>query len=270
MEIIEEKDIISLFIVGEPATPATQNIVDILAQQVTCTIYLQKKSLPGEMKIHGGKITITPNVGHTEGQFTSGYFIEPYRGIVVDYKPPLWNNAAVHFTSPLQEKKKDSRYTALSNFDAPAEAYSFSNFYDYNDFLLILNNQIALYKSTGQVFNIISFKLDKLAEQNGLITINQLQNAVRLVTDKKDKICVIENKVVVLITRGDKKNVTNIISKIQTNLPNNNPDYLKTVLQYISVLPIEVNEQIENAESLMKYISSEDNQMRNINNYNTF
>ena len=282
LETIEEKNIISLFVIGEPATPVAQSIVDLLAQQVTGTIYLQKKPLQVEGKLQGGKITITPNIGHTEGQFSSNYFIEPNKGIVTDFRKPSLQKSFqmpqqnFSFTSqniapPPPADKQDHRYLKLSSFEIPSEPYSFSNLYDYNDFLLILNNQIALYKSTGQIFNVVAFKMDSQAVQNGLLTINQLQNAVRLATDKKDKICVRENKVVILITRGDKKAVQNLISKIQNNLPSTNPEYIRMVLGYISVMSIEIDENIENAESLMNYITSEENVYRsNINLFDNF
>jgi hypothetical protein len=282
LETIEEKNIISLFVIGEPATPVAQSIVDLMAQQVTGTIYLQKKPLQAEGKFQGGKITITPNIGHTEGQFSSNYSIEPNKGIVTDYhKTTLQQNIQLpkqnfsftpqNIAPPPPVDKQDNRYLKLSSFEIPSEPYSFSNLYDYNDFLLILNNQIALYKSTGQVFNVVAFKMDSLAVQNGLLTINQLQNAVRLATDKKDKICVRDNKVVVLITRGDKKAVQNLISKIQNNLPSTNPEYIKMVLGYISVMSIEIDEHIENAESLMSFITSEENVTRkNINLFDNF
>lgn len=277
IEIIEEKDIISLYVLGEPATPVAQSIVDILAQHVTAVLYLQKKSGIVEGKNSGGKITITPNIGHTEGQFTANYYVEPYRGIIVDYKPkgfqpPVPNMPQQSFNPPVNKPvSKDSKYLTLSNFEMPAESYSFSNLYDYNDFLLILNNQIALYKSTGQIFNLVSFKLDPAVEQSGILTINQLQNAIRLASDKKDKICVSENKVMILITRSDKKSVPNLISKIQSNLPSSEPGQARNLLQYISVLSLESDERIENAESMMSYIFGEENTPKNNNDtYNNY
>ncbi|RJP69367.1 MAG: hypothetical protein C4539_07595 [Ignavibacteriales bacterium] len=281
IETIEEKDIISLFIVGEPATPVAQSIVDVMAQFVTGSIYLQKRPTVMENKYQGGKMTITPNIGHTEGQFTANYFIEPYKGIVVDYKPSYPTSTGIQapaqnsfFNQPAQTNKKDSKYLSLSSFEVQSEPYSFSNLYDYNDFLLLLNNQIALYKSTGQVFNLVTFKLDHAAEQQGLITMNQLQNAIRLGSDKKDKICLKDNKVIVLITRNDKKIVQELISKMQNNLPSVNPEYIRAVVNNISVLSVEIDEHIENAESLMDYIASDETHFRNnydsFNNYNKF
>ncbi|MGE5401496.1 MAG: RAD55 family ATPase [Ignavibacteriales bacterium] len=258
LETIEQKDTTSLFIIGEPATPVAQSIVDVLAQNVTATIFLQKKSLAGNSKAMDNKMIITPNIGHTEGQFSANYSIEAYKGIVTDFRPS--RPMDTHQTFPGMNKQvKDSRYLSLSNFEMTSEPYSFSNLYEYNDFQLILNNQIALYKSTGQLFNLVSFKLDPEAERSGLLTINQLQNAIRLATDKKDKICIYDNKVIVLLIRSDKKSLPGFVSKIQSNLPSNEPDYIKTVLQFISVLSVEIDEHIENADSIMSNVLAEEN-----------
>lgn len=261
----EQKDITSLFIIGEPATPVAQSIVDTLSQFVTATLYLQKRTLVNDTRSNMGKMIITPNVGHTEGQFVANYMIEPYKGIVTDYKPPIMQHQPISMQpQSLRPQVKDSRYMSLANFDTTsAEPYSFSNLYEYNDFLLLLNNQIALYKSTGQVFNLVSFKLDKEAENAGLLTVNQLQNAIRLATDKKDKICVCEDKIIVLLLRSDNKAIPALISKIQSNLPSNDPNYIKTVLQYVSVLSIEIDESVENADTLMNYVIGETKNSRN-------
>lgn len=270
IENSEQKDITSLFVIGEPATPVAQSIVDSLGQFVTATIYLQKRSIVSDTKSQLGKMIITPNVGHTEGQFAANYMIEPYKGIVTDHKPPVMQHQPISMRpQSLRPQTNDSRYMSLASFDTTAEPYSFSNLYEYNDFLLLLNNQIALYKTTGQIFNLVSFKLDREAEQAGLLTVNQLQNAIRLATDKKDKICICDDKVIVLLLRSDNKAIPALISKIQSNLPSNDSDYIKTVLQYISVLSIEIDESVENAESLMNYVIGETKNTRNsINSLN--
>jgi KaiC/GvpD/RAD55 family RecA-like ATPase len=279
LETIEEKNIISLFILGEPVTPLADTISDAVTNQVTGTIYLRKKPQTTEGKFQGGTITIVPNIGHTEGQFTANYNIEPNKGVVAECRksnlplnvPQQQNQIAPVENHPAftqQIYNREHRYLNLSSLNLPSEPYSFSNLYDYNDFLLILNNQIALFRSTGQIFNVVSFKLDLTAVQNGLITLNQLQNAVRLASDKKDKICIRENKVIILITRGDNKAVQNIISKIQNNLPSTNPEYIRLVLNYISVMSVEIDNHFENADILMNYIISEENiAQNNIHSY---
>ena len=52
-------------------------------------------------------MTITPNIGHTEGQFSANYSIEPYKGITVDFQPP----AHFHTTNP-----------AMTSIDFPQSA----------------------------------------------------------------------------------------------------------------------------------------------------
>ena len=63
-----------------------------------------------------------------------------------------------------------------------------TNQYSKEEFNLILNNQVALYKSTGQAFTLIVFKLDPQAEAAGIISTNQLNNAIRLPNEVEDVI----------------------------------------------------------------------------------
>lgn len=167
LETIEEKDITSLFVIGEPATQRAQSIVDIVTNYVTAVIQF-KKTDKSEDRYHGGQVTITPNVGHTEGRFTNSYQIVPNKGVTVELVPELRETSDYTFT-PINQRRFDQ-----TKIDLPSEPYAFSNIYNYNDFLLILNNQIALYKSTGQTFNLVSFKLDHAAQMKGLVTILSL------------------------------------------------------------------------------------------------
>ncbi|MCK9279817.1 MAG: RAD55 family ATPase [Melioribacteraceae bacterium] len=252
LETIEEKDITSLFVIGEPATQRAQSIVDIVTNYVTAVIQL-KKTDKSEDRYHGGQVVITPNVGHTEGRFTTTYQIVPNKGVTVELVPELRETSDYTFT-PINQRRFDQ-----TKIDLPSEPYAFSNIYNYNDFLLILNNQIALYKSTGQTFNLVSFKLDHSAQMKGLVTIQQLQNAVRLSTNKKDKICLIENKVIVLLVRGNTKSVMDLTVSFQNNLPNQDIRYINTVSELISIFNLEVDDKVENAENMMDLIITAEN-----------
>ncbi len=252
LEHIEERDVSSLFIVGEPATERAEEIVDSLAQYVTGLIYLRKSGKKLEDRFQGGQVVISPNVGHTEGQFSSEYHIEPYKGVTTDFK----KNESTHVYTDRSiddEQKKFSKIKQNGNGHRKSDLTYFTNVYNYNDFQLILNNQIALYKSTGQTFNLVVFKLDQVATVKGLLTVNQLQNAIRLASDKKDKICAFDNKVVVLLVKSSSKNVINLIQSVQDNLPSNDMEYINAVQQYISIFTLEVDESVENAESLIRY-----------------
>ncbi len=269
IESIEEKNTTSLYVLGEPATPFAQNIVDNIAQYATAIIYLQKNQNQGPNQ-QGGRATITPNIGHTEGQFTADYSIEPYTGVKFDFEsknrfrrssetpPAAGLPGASSFPSAVEAghfpgASLSSKYKPLSDVDAVPQPMSVSNQYTLDEFKLILNNQIALFKSTGQQFTLISLKLDTSADAK-VITINQLQNAVRLSTDKKDKICVEKNTILILMSKGDEKSLNVLVAKMKTNLPNQDPQYLKLAMSYIFAYTILANDRIENADSLLKEI----------------
>jgi len=251
-EVVEDLGITSLYVVGEPAANASRKVVNVLKNYSTGIIKLQKK---GEFisKSETGKMTIIPQVGHPEGQFSANYFIEPYKGVYVDYKPSVLTEPGMP-TLPGEEK----RYTSVSDLDLPKDTLSLSNIYSLSDFELILNNQIAFYKSTGQVFTLFSICLDESAKRSKLLNINQLQNAVRLSTDKKDKICVVGNKVIVLFTHEEHKEINTLLAKIKNNLPNNDPDNLKTIVKLLSVYTYKVNPDIRNAEDMFGQLSLDD------------
>ncbi|MDF1610710.1 MAG: ATPase domain-containing protein [Stygiobacter sp.] len=252
IENIEDRDITSLFIIGEPATQKTHEIVEGLSQYVTGKIILKKESNNGRDRYQGGFVTISPNVGHTEGEFTSEYRIEPNKGVTTEF---TLDRPTITIEEPPMIPKIRN-FSKPTKVDIPNEPYAFSNIYNYNDFLLILNNQIALYKSTGQQFNLVSIKLEPTAQMRGLLTINQLQNAVRQSTSKKDKICVVDNKIIVLLLRGNLKSIIDLMTNVANNLPSKDPSYVSAILDFISIYNLEVDERFENAEMMMETVLS--------------
>ena len=243
IEIIEESNITSLFVLGEPATVQSENIVDILTSESTGTIYLDKEE--DDLKIKGGKITIIPNVGHIEGRFSANYFLMPYKGITTE---------RIDEKSESRKTHEESGYKKLSEIELPAVEYPSFNYYSFDELSLYINNQIALYKSTKQKFSVISFFLDPEAEKNNLLTINQVRNAVRLSIDKKDKFSVINNKIIILIVKEENENIK-IISKVKNNLPLNDPESLNHVLKFISINSVVVDDSIKNSADIMKKLS---------------
>ncbi|NOX19273.1 MAG: hypothetical protein GXO87_13450 [Chlorobi bacterium] len=246
LEVIEERDITSLFIVGEPATQKAEILVNTVADYVTAKIKLKKSSTKFENQFHGGTIFISPNVGHTEGEFTFQYRIEPLNGVtVVEHKketPAISETAAPTIQRPVINKTVSP--TPVSSPEI------FNNVYNYSDFLLILNNQIALYKSTGQKFTLLSFKLDPAAQVKGIISLGELQNAIKLSMERKDKICFYENAILVLIVRSSPESVRNLITRMMENLPSADETYLLTVKNFIQVIETEASDNVNDAQSL--------------------
>ena len=263
LETVEDKNITSFFVVGEPATQKAQQIVDVLKDSVTANIYLKKHAEKFDGKFYGGTAVISPNVGHTEGQFSSNYIIEPYKGVSVDFQPNNGDednsemgsresgneNSSMGFHKPVVVPK-------IKHEEKQTES-SFSNIYTYEDFQLILNNQIALFKSTGQTFNLISFRLDPTAPAKGLLTIGQLRSSLSKSVSKRDKVCEFENRIIVLIIRSSPKNSADLISKMKDYLPSTDSTYTKAISEYILIYDLEVNESFKNSGEMLEILLSD-------------
>jgi circadian clock protein KaiC len=254
VEKIEDAGVTSMFVVADPATQPAKDVLNVMVNNSTGVIYLQKKQ-EEEGIASGGFMTITPNIGHTEGQFKSGYFIEPYKGVAVDFQ----KSPEEKLPHLIEEEKNElefefeKKYITLADIKLPENKFYYSNIYPEADFYLIVNNQIAFYKSTGQKFTLISIKLNQ-PEEEDFLSLDQLKNAVRLSVDKKDKICIMKNRVVVLMTRDDNKSLRSLVTRIKNNLPNNDPDYLKKVIQFVSVYAVKVDDSINKAEDLIEQL----------------
>ncbi len=263
LEKIEEKNITSLFIVGEPATQKAQQIVDSLSGSTTANIFLKKNAEKHSGQYHGGTAIITPNVGHTEGQFFAEYIIQPYKGVTIepaDLKPIILESEEVKPTVVKEESTiKFENLDSIKQKEAGVnnDQIVFSNIYSYDDFQLIVNNQIALFKSTGQVFNLVSFQLDPVAQVRGLLSLNQLKNAVAKVVAKKDKICQVDNKVIILISRSTDQSVKEIILKMKEHLPSYDESYFKAVSDYLKLYNLKVDDKYSNSSEMLDLLLSE-------------
>lgn len=277
IESIEDKNVTSLYVLGEPATPFAQNIVDNIVQYTTAIIYLQK--VEGG-RVQGGKATITPNIGHTEGQFTTDFTFEPYKGVVfaIDKKPqteildpgqsnsfPMGMPSSTGYPPAQQPMANQNsfqqvagspppRYKALSEIEVVNAPMAHTNQYSKEEFNLILNNQVALYKSTGQAFTLIVFKLDPQAEAAGIISTNQLNNAIRLSLTLKEKVCIDGFTTIVLLGKSDDKALSVLTSKIRSNLQSNDPTYLPRVLSMVYAFTYVSNATTENADGILREV----------------
>ncbi|MCF6268400.1 MAG: RAD55 family ATPase [Melioribacteraceae bacterium] len=273
LETVEEKNITSFFVVGEPATQKTEDIINILRDNATGTISIHKLNEKIHGKYHGGIVSIIPNVGHTEGEFQSEFWIEPKVGIlVVPSEEPEMVMADETNGFNKQTKNGVSHKSAKQDgfkINMEDRNLDLSNLYPYNDFQLILNNQIALYQSTGQKFHFISFKLDQTAHIQGLLSVNQLQNAIGLSINKRDKFCIIDNHVVLLLIRSSYESKKKIFNSVKKHLPSSDPKYIEAISKFIFGVEIEIDDSITNAESLLTPITSNDSRLEYIS-FNEF
>ncbi len=265
LESIEDRDITSIYVVAEPATKRTNEIVDVIANNVTGVIYLKKGVKKVGGRFYGGTVVITPNIGHTEGQFSDTYKIEPYRGVIVEL------GEGVSIVSDTSEAEEN----VISKYDVPEDEISSTsesvetakpekrkvininapNVYTYNDFSLILNNQIALFKSAGQKFNIISFSLSKALLEEKNISFDEIKAAVVEASERKEKICYIDDIILVLIPRSTDERVFNFVVEIKEKLfsygiSEEDFSYAVRLFNY------EVDSKLDKAETIIDYLTS--------------
>ncbi len=248
-EQIEDLGITSLLSVREPASAATQMIFNILNNYATGVIQLYKKT-DSNGSTKSGIIDIQPNIGHTEGRFRAHYSIEPYRGITTDFKTPK-----TKVSEKVYEKIGD--YISLSEIKTSVEELTIPNFYSLDDFKLILNNQIAMYKTTGQVFTLVSFRLLPREKRNSTLTINQLKNVIRISAEKKDKICQIDEQICVLLVKEEPKSISDFINKIKMNLPSDDSSERELLASDVFFYYLKVSEQFENADQMLSKLHFE-------------
>jgi circadian clock protein KaiC len=241
IESIEDLGITSLLILREPAAQSSKMIFNVLNSYATGIIQLHKSEDSEEQQ--PGIIDITPNIGHTEGKFKANYFIEPYKGITTDFKitkRATRENVLPDITELMPNK--------TSRVNIPE--YLIPNIYSINDFKLIVNNQIALYKTTGQMFTVLSLRLNSTSQSHSRISFDQLSYSVKIAAHKKDKICTIDEKIYILITNSDDKLIDAFISKVHQTLNGNGS-------ANVSYLMLKVNESMNSAEDIFKEFDSE-------------
>jgi circadian clock protein KaiC len=248
IEGIEDTGITSLFTLSEPANPVAKGIVDLLTELATGVIHLEKKSYVLN-KENPGLMTINPNLGHSEGKFSANYFIEPNKGIMVDYladEEELKNES-----SQAIDESDDHKYKLISEIEEPETSLDLSDEYTLGEFELIINNQIALYQLTGKIFRLISVRLDESIAKRKLITLNQLRNAIRLSADKKDKVCTVGNKILILFLHDTVNAVPEFVAKMRSNLAKDDKDLVRAMSEVISIYSIVVDEEMKDAKAMI-------------------
>lgn len=240
VESIEDLGITSLFILREPAAQFSKMIFNVLNTYATGIIHLHKSD---DFEGQPGIIEITPNIGHTEGKFKANYFIEPYKGITTDFKITK-RTTKENFIPEIKEIIPNNKV----GINTPK--FLVPNIYNVNDFKLIVNNQIALYKTTGQLFTIVSLKLNLIKNISSKVSFDELSNAVKLAANIKDKICTIDDKIYVLITKSDEKIVDEFINKVHSN-------FNGSATSIVSYIILKINDSLNSVDDIFREFDRE-------------
>lgn len=103
----------------------------------------------------------------------------------------------------------------------------------------------------------MAFKIDAAEEKDNTLTISQLK--MRCVYQlKKDKLCVVPNKVLVLLTKEDQKDITGLIARVKSNLYAEDNLVQSKLLSLVSVYSLRVDESVNNSEDLLKELRSDE------------
>ncbi len=293
LEEIENRDITSLFVIAEPATRRANEIVDLVVSLVTGVVYLKKDARKIDKKFYGGTVIITPNIGHTEGQFSEQYKILPYKGVVVNLGEENEINLSVtdvrereaEKISRVYDEEADELYArnlheinenpvygtdaesgietekinneVARKTETPTRVVNVnaSNVYNYNDFSLIINNQIVLFRSTSDKFNIISFAVSiALLETKG-VNLDDIKGIIVASTQRREKICYIGDLTMVLVPRSTDERIFEIVRNVYTNILN--LGFTKEEAKdLVKLFNYEVDENLDRAETILDYLSS--------------
>ncbi len=281
LEEIEDRDITSMFIIAEPAAKKANEIVDTVVSLVTGVIYLKKETRKIDKKYYGGTVIITPNVGHTEGQFSEQYKITPYKGVLVDLEDEEENLSVTEvenrakqniphiYDAPAEEvyardlhggDSSEEENVRKTNFDTSVQPHKIvnvnaANVYNYNDFSLIINNQIVLFRSTGEKFNILSFAVSMVLLEAKGISLEQIKAVIVSATKRREKICYIGDLTLVLIPHSTDERIMEIVSEIYSGVlslgfSENEMENLIRLFNY------EIDENLDRAETILDYLTS--------------
>jgi len=245
-EQIEDQGVTSLYIIGEPVTDASKKIIDSLAINSTGILYFQRVEDKPEVS---GKMIITPNIGHTEGQLSSFYNIDPIKGLV------LMHEAYAQFVAE-NGKRDDKKYGLIKEVE---QIPSSCNEYDFSKFKEIINLQISLYKSAGISFSVLVMELDPEAENKGILSFSEFESSVRGSLDNSDKVCFYQNRALLLVTREDIRLISKLVLKIKENLSD---EKVEQISKNISVYSIKISDAFNNADDLFNLLFKDELQYK--------
>ena len=278
LEALEEFDITSFFITTQTEDPETKESIEKIRNCFTGVIKFDETSEKLRTDLASGIVTISPNVGHIQGEFTAEYVLENEKGLTIKssideiikgksspsskrikiYKPEEKRFLKEKIIrSKIVEQKSDR------NKQIEFDEFSFSNIYEYNDFLLILNTHIALYKATGQSYHLLCFNLEPADDEEARISLEQFRNTIISAADKKDKICFVGSKVLVLIVRSKFEMVDSLTERVHIMLTDSKRSYQSRLLEQISIQVVESENSFENSTVMIESILNNDEELNN-------
>ncbi len=176
IEFLEDNRVTSLFVFQKEAASAATPTFDLISKNSTGNIELIPPKNRMEQK--KGVISISPNIGHSEGAFSAEYSMIP-------------NHQILFHTHKTIEKP---------------------NFYDFTTFLNKLGEKLELVKKKKSTSNLFMFRVDSQSRHNQKINIEQLERAVRVATRTEDINCLHDDTLYIYTSRNQSENLNGIFA----------------------------------------------------------
>lgn len=177
LEFLESSNITSFFLSSIPGNENAKQFVGGIVKNSTAIIHLQKSSI---QRNYSGIVTLKPNIGYFEGEFSTSYKVEPEKGFIT-----LMDNekAILEMLSKVNENQLTDQ----------KKSFEYSNIYSADEFEFLLESKIARSNKTGEKINVISYEI----VDDNLKSV-ELCNLFVKKLSKSDKICFTDNMIYIL------------------------------------------------------------------------
>jgi KaiC/GvpD/RAD55 family RecA-like ATPase len=253
-ERLESNGITSLYVIGEPATPSSRKLADSFVESMTGTICLQRDSASSARELPGGRILITPNIGHPEGQFMAGFSIEPHKQLQMDDRS-TWSRPSVSTSSLLPSGTDPTfnhpfgRDSRLDHDFLPA-AGTFverqiirAGLCSAGEFLEELHAHLETSRSTGALPRVVAFRVEPSNGRSDSFTLEQIARTVEAVGGPGHKVCVHRNLVMTVDPGDEPRDIHALVA-----------EHIEEAMHRISGMLIHVNQRFPDAESFFAYV----------------
>ncbi len=196
LEYLEEKNITVFINASSLKIKDSKFIIQTIAKNSVGIIQISPSTAE---QTFNGTVTLKPNIGHIEGEFSAQYKIQPIMGFVVEEKENI------DLPSIINKGVDRTAVSRLMNTDG----FTYSNIYNIEDFKLILESQKSYVKNTEKQLHIIEYKFDK-----DIINAENFSEIIKRTLSRGDKISYISNKVFILLSEKSSNKLNRILSKL--------------------------------------------------------
>lgn len=200
MEVLEENNILSLFITSLPKSNNSKLIIQQVIKNSVGIIQLKPNLID---KKYSGTISLKPLIGHIEGEFNSEYKIEPQKGLVFQKDLDAFLNEKSVEKLNMKETKKSNDFSEIN----------YSNIYNFDEFRILLDLKSASVESSGKKFSLVIYEIN-----TDRINPEELCKLISQIVDIGDKLTCFGNKIYILFSERKQFEIKNLLDEIEKSI----------------------------------------------------